>query len=194
MSESSCIDASGAIVPGRVGETHFDVLGVAQTFALDARDLEVRYKTLSRQLHPDRFATAPQPARMLSLKRATDLNQAYRTLRDPVKRAEYLLSLSGVDVGREDGKGPKVDPEFLVEILELREGLAEAKAAADSARMSAMTTEVQARVDAAMVDIAAGFAVGELDRVTQAVVALRYYRRFLDEVEGDGEPATSGAP
>ena len=186
MTESSCIDATGELVPARAGETHFDVLGVPRTFVLEARELEQRYKALSRKLHPDRFVTAPAATRMLSLRRATDLNQAYKTLKDPVRRAEYLLGLVGVDVGREDGGGPKAAPAFLMEIMELREGLLEAREAKDAVRVGAMTTDVRARTAAALAEVAAGFAAGDTGRVTAAVIALRYFRRFLDEVEAGG--------
>ncbi len=186
MSESSCIDATGEIVPARAGETHFDVLGVPRTFVLEARELEQRYKALSRKLHPDRFVTAAPATRMLSLRRATDLNQAYKTLKDPVQRAEYLLGLVGVDVGREDGGGPKAAPAFLMEIMELREGLLEAREAKDAVRVGALTTDVRARAAAALAEVAAGFAAGDTGRVTAAVIALRYFRRFLDEVEAGG--------
>ena len=123
---------------------------------------------------------------MLSLRRATDLNQAYKTLKDPVQRAEYLLGLVGVDVGREDGGGPKAAPAFLMEIMELREGLLEAREAKDAVRVGALTTDVRARAAAALAEVAAGFAAGDTGRVTAAVIALRYFRRFLDEVEAGG--------
>jgi len=173
------------MVPARAGETHFDVLGVGRTFALDVSDLEQRYKTISRVLHPDRFARAEPAQRMLSLQRATDLNQAYKTLRDPVRCAEYLLTLAGRDVG--ESSKDKVDPGFLMEIMELREGLLEARGQPEV--VAKMAGEVRGRADAALREIEAGFAAGDLERVARAVVALRYFRRFLDEVEAAEEAA-----
>src|SRR5204862_4463497 len=102
----------------------------------DVAELERRYKEMTKVLHPDRFARADERARRASLKRSIQLNQAWRTLKDPVRRAEYLLSLAGVEVGAEDGTSKRVDgekvrlpvtPALLMEGMELREGLAEAR-------------------------------------------------------------------
>src|SRR2546423_1889728 len=81
--------ACGAVQTPRAGADRFALLGVAPRFDVDERELDARYRELSRKLHPDRFARAPAKARMRSLQAATALNDAYRTLRDPIKRAEY---------------------------------------------------------------------------------------------------------
>src|SRR5581483_12006679 len=115
-------------------------------FAVDLAALERRYKELTRVLHPDRFARADPRARRASLARSVQLNEAWRTLKDPVRRAEYLLSLQGIEVGGEEGtvrrEGEKkerlpVPQALLLEVMELREGLAEARAAGDAARVAA---------------------------------------------------------
>ena len=80
-----------------------------------------RDRELSRKWHPDRFAKADPRARRASLQRSVQLNEAWRVLKDPFKRAEYLLSLSGISLGKE------VPPALLMETLELREELAEAE-------------------------------------------------------------------
>lgn len=194
QTSSTVCEACGSIQPARAGETLFDVLGVARAFPQELRELETRYKALSRRLHPDRFAKAEPASRMLSLKRATDLNHAYKTLKDPVKRAEYLLLLDGVDLGREDRPGAaKVDPELLVSIMELREALMDAKLEGDRAALETMTADVRGRAEQAMRDVTSGFADGEVSRVAEALIALRYYRRFLDEVEAGDEAAFAHA-
>jgi molecular chaperone HscB len=176
----------GAILPPRPNADRFAALGVPRTYALDTKELEVHYRDLSRKLHPDRFAKAPPRERMLSLQAATTLNEAYRVLRTPVRRAEYLLDLFGAKVGDQD----PVEPGFLMEILELREELGEAKAAGDAASLSRLFAAMQERKDAAMRRVADGFAAYEhepdaalLADVKVSLVSLRYFQRFLDEHE-----------
>jgi molecular chaperone HscB len=199
--ESVCVCADcGAIQPARAGQSYFEYLGVARVYDLDLRDLELKFKALSRKLHPDRFVSAEPAERLASLRRATDLNQAYRVLRDPVRRAEYILSLEGIDLSREDSGGVTVDPAFLMEILSLREGLLEAKLEGDLEKLGILTADVRGRAADAMSQVAAAFAdfrggAGRpaLERAGQALVSLRYFRRFLDEVEageeGEARPA-----
>jgi molecular chaperone HscB len=183
----------GAIQPPDPKADHFRVFGVERRFALDVADLERRYKDMTKVLHPDRFARADERARRASLTRSMQLNQAWRTLKDPVRRAEYLLSLSGVEVGAEDGSSKRVDgqkvrlpvaPTLLMEVMELREGLAEARAAQDHARVQALAGEVRGRRDAAMRAVGSVFGqkAPDLEAIARDLVAVRYYDRFLDEV------------
>jgi molecular chaperone HscB len=170
----------GALQPPDERADHFTVLGVARRYDVDVGDLERRYKELSRQLHPDRFAKADPRARRASLGRTVQLNEAWRTLKDPVRRAEYLLVLAGVKVGA--GEAP---PALLMETLELREELGEARLAGDHAKVRRMGAAMRERVAGAMSVIGNGLSdatPGGLARAERALVELRYYQRFLDEV------------
>src|SRR5437899_2895742 len=80
----------------------FAVLGLPRAYELDERALEETFRALSRKLHPDRFVRATPRERRFSLEQTTLLNDAYRTLRDPVRRAEHLLALRGVKVAGEE--------------------------------------------------------------------------------------------
>ena len=77
----------------------FDVLGLPPTFDLDPRALEQRYRDLQRALHPDRFSQASASERRASLSKAVSVNEAYRALRDDLKRAEVLFVRHGGQVG-----------------------------------------------------------------------------------------------
>jgi molecular chaperone HscB len=183
-----------AIQPARPGLDHFQVLGAERRFDLDETELERRYRELHRVVHPDRFARADARARRASLARSVQLNQAWKTLRDPVKRAEYLLELAGVEVGGEEGTkrpGPDgqkvrvpVPQELLMEVLEMREALLEARGEGDETRVAALAADVRARKTAAMAAVAAalGGQPPDLDRASHQLVAVRYLDRFLDEV------------
>ena len=86
-------------------------------------DLEQRFHSLSWKLHPDNFVRASEDERQLSLDRSSQLNDAYRTLRDPVARVEYLLGLAGMR--KEGQKKQQAPPELLEEVFELNESLDE---------------------------------------------------------------------
>jgi molecular chaperone HscB len=197
----------GAVQPPDAAATHFQVLGVPAAFDVDLPALERRYKDLTKQLHPDRFAKADPQARRASLQRSVQLNQAWKTLRDSVRRAEYQLSLAGIDVGTEEGTqrrgvdGVKqklpVPQALLLEILELRESLMEARQAEDDARVAELAAEVRGRKQAAMIAVGEALradpaGIHELDTAARELVAVRYFDRFLDEVE-DHEEARADA-
>jgi molecular chaperone HscB len=167
----------GAIQPPQQGQDAFAVLGVPRQFAQDLAELEKKYKDWTRKLHPDRFVKADARARRWSLERATQLNDAYKLLKNPARRAEYLLKLNGIDVA--DEKKTISDPEFLMEMMEKREQLAEAEAA----ERIALGEEMRARRDAAMDAAASAFAEEDWETAAQKVIALRYYDRFLEELD-----------
>lgn len=176
---------------------HFEVLGLPRAYHLDAEDLERRYLALQKETHPDRFAKALPRERMEAVVRNTELNDAYKVLKHDVKRAEYLLKLEGVDIGEEKPQSTTgstkqlvVDPKLLMEIMELREELAEARGDGNDGKVAELTKDVVGRRAAAMKAVDEGFAAFErgdkkvLDGIARALVSLRYYGRFMDEVEG----------
>ena len=107
------------------GQNHFELFGLAPAFSIEPADLERAYLGLQAIVHPDRFAQASDAERRASMQWTTRVNEAYRALKSPVQRARYLLELNGVDVAFEtDTAMPK---EFLMEQMELRERLEQAK-------------------------------------------------------------------
>ena len=106
-------------------KNHFELFGLRPAFALDPEDLERAYRDIQSKVHPDRFVRASDAERRASMQMTTRVNEAYRTLKSPVQRAKYILELNGVDVGFETNTAmPK---NFLVEQMELREKLEEAR-------------------------------------------------------------------
>jgi len=104
---------------------HFELFGLAPAFAVEADALERSYREIQSKVHPDRFAHAGDAERRASLQWTTRVNEAYRTLKDPVQRAKHLLELHGVDVAFETNTA--MPAEFLMEQMELREALENAK-------------------------------------------------------------------
>jgi molecular chaperone HscB len=189
--------ACNAVQPADPKADYFRVLGIPRAFAVDLVDLERRYKETTKILHPDRFARADAQARRASLERSVQLNEAWRTLKEPIRRAEYLLSLYGVDIGERAGGSEQssghvtlpVPQVVLMEVMELREALAEAQSNKDAREIDALVAKVRSGLDKAMADVAGGFLATppELSTITARLVAVRYYRRFLDEARAVGD-------
>ena len=108
-----------------VMQNHFDLFGLAPAYALEPEALERSYREIQSRVHPDRFAHAGDAERRASLQWTTRVNEAYRTLKDPVQRAKHLLELNGVDVAFETNTAMPAD--FLAQQIELCESLEEAK-------------------------------------------------------------------
>jgi molecular chaperone HscB len=162
----------------------FATLGIARSYDVDLAAVEKTHRDLSRALHPDRFVGASPSERRAALAKAVEVNEAWRVVRDPIRRAEALLRLRGAAVGEEEGARSAADPEFLMEMLEQREALAEAKQARDLAAVRRMAAAVESRALAVERELGRGFAEGGGEAAALAVKVgeLRFYRRFLEEV------------
>jgi molecular chaperone HscB len=104
---------------------YFSFLGLPRKLNVDAADLEQRFRALSRQFHPDYFYNATPAERRASLERSSYLNDAYRTLRQPISRIEYLLKLEGLGASGPAEASKQVPPGLLEEVFALNEELDE---------------------------------------------------------------------
>jgi len=172
----------------------FATLGIAPAFDIDLAAVEKVHRELSRALHPDKYIGASPSERRAALTKAVEVNEAWRVVRDPLKRADALLSLlasrlaalHGVSASEEGA--PRADPEFLMDMLEQREALSDAKAAKDLDAVRRLASAIEARVRGVEQVLSAGFKVGtsasaaDLSGLALKVGELKFYRRFLDEV------------
>lgn len=122
------------------GRNHFELMGLPERFGLDPSRLEQGYRELQSQVHPDRFASAPEAERRVAMQWATRANEAYRTLRDPVDRARYLLGLKGFDTGEDTNTA--MPPDFLMQQMEWRESVAAARAAGDPENLVQLRAQI----------------------------------------------------
>ncbi len=102
-------------------QNYFDLFGIKVSFEVDKMALQVRQQQLQAMFHPDRYVTASEQDRRLSVQQASWVNEAYRTLKDPVNRARYLLKNAGLELN--DESQTMSDSDFLMEQIELREQL-----------------------------------------------------------------------
>ena len=193
--------------PRRVGEPlvvdKFAILGVPRTFELELASLEAVFRSQSRKLHPDRFARASAQERRYALEQTTLLNDAFRSLKDPARRAEHFLELLGIHLAGEQPKHAHelpvvkvlMSPEFLEEMMDERERLLEAKLEGGPEAVAAHVLATTRKRVATLVQV--GLLLGEISQcvdqesqrqkameAAEQVARLRYYARSLDEAEG----------
>jgi molecular chaperone HscB len=157
----------------------FGLLGLPAQFDLDPAVIERAFFDRSKELHPDRFANAPAAERVAALSRSRALNDAYQTLKKPVPRAEYLLERAGVLIGDNE----RLDAGFLMEILELREELAEARVAKRTSEIEKLCGEMKSRRHAAIAALSPLFATNDLAAIKRQLIVLRYLDRYLEECD-----------
>jgi molecular chaperone HscB len=122
----------------------FEFFGLEEKLTLDPAGLQRRFYELSRQVHPDRYTLKSETERACSLEATSILNDGYRALRDPIKRARYVLKLHGFDIGEQ--RSNNVPPELLEEVFELNEALEEIRNGDESARPRLIEAEEKFRV------------------------------------------------
>ena len=170
----------------------FKTLGIEPAFDLDVRALEARHRELSRALHPDKFASAPAAERRMALSRAIEVNEAFRTIKDPIKRAEALFRHIGVPAGETAEPNPSTD--LLMEMMEAREELSDAARAKNMGAVHNLSLKMQLREKETLGALTAGFKkanddLSEARKLIHYLGELRYLRRFLDEVSAIEEAA-----
>jgi molecular chaperone HscB len=163
-------------------QNYFELFGLPVGFDLDPDALTERYRELQRIVHPDRYASGTEQERRLSMQGATYLNEALETLQDPLLRAHYLLRLKGVEP---DPRGSQpMDPEFLMEQMELREELAELRHLPDPlVAAGEFITRVGRRVDELVERLAERFAGEALPAAAELARELQFLRKLQVEAE-----------
>ncbi len=119
----------------------FSLLSLPARFQIDSTLLEQNYRSLQAQVHPDKFSHLSEAERRLSMQWATRVNEGYQTLRNPLNRARYLLTLHGVDTQEDSNTAMPID--FLMQQMEWREALDEGKQAKDIAVLEEMEQRMQ---------------------------------------------------
>ena len=164
---------------------HFELFGLPVAFEIDLDVLTQRYRELQRAVHPDKFANAGDRERRLSVQQAAHINEAYRTLRDILPRARYLLEVHQVAIN--DQSNTVMDPEFLMQQMELRERLEAVRETADphAALREFMTVvdDEHKRLEAAL---ARQFATVNEESLRQAH-GLTLRLQFLDRLHEEAE-------
>lgn len=123
---------------------HFALFGIERAQGIDAAQLDAKFREVQALVHPDKHAHAPDADQRLAMQWATRVNEAYQALKAPLPRARYLLHLLGHDAQIESNTAMPTG--FLVAQMELREAVAEAKAAADDAALDRLRENLVAEM------------------------------------------------
>ncbi len=164
-----------------LSQNHFELFGLPQSYALDRDMLDTAYRELQNTVHPDRFAAQPEAEQRVAMQWATQVNEAYQTLKHPVNRGVYLLKLQGIDAF--DANNTKMAPAFLMQQMEWRETIEDARAAKNASALDALSDDLRAthrQIEthlAELVDTAHDFAAA-----SEAVRQLRFMDKLIAEV------------
>jgi molecular chaperone HscB len=168
-----------------VTQDYFALFGLPLAFDLDVATLAARYRELQHHLHPDKHAHAPDEQRRLSVQMTANLNQAFHTLKDPIKRGRYLLQLQGV--ATDDETDTVMDPGFLAEQMALREELEEIQHDPDApALLTQMARDVEERLRERTAMLKAAFAQADDPRCHRArnlVREMQFLEKLLRQIE-----------
>ena len=155
---------------------HFARLGLPAALDIEAASLDRAYFALQRQWHPDRFVAKPAEERARASIEAAALNDAYRTLKDPLGRAVYLAELNGVEL---PGDGKTIDdPDLLMEALEAREELHEAATPGD---VDALAAKARDAMKSSLSGLASLFLANDRPAIRKALLRMRYLDKFAEE-------------
>lgn len=151
-------------------------------------------------MHPDRHLNAGASDRRQAIAKAMDVNEAFRTLKDPIRRGEALVRLAAGAAGAAPAPEPAADMELLMSVMELRGALGVARAARDLVAIRDATSQVQAlaatvtgEASRALAAVVAAPDPAGLALATKALGKLRYYRRFLDEAQAIADDLADAA-
>jgi len=187
---TSGFDVGGLRVPANDCMTvdfsvdYFVLFGLPCRFDIDEAALDRAWHTLQTEVHPDRHVNRPDGDRRRAMQEVLRVNEAYGTLKKALPRAQYLLELAGL--GRDAVASDAMAPEFLVEQMEWREAIAEARAAADVDALERLAQRLRARTGEATTLLAA-----QIDERRDLAAAADTVRRlmFLDKLRREIDDA-----
>ncbi|WP_041370105.1 Fe-S protein assembly co-chaperone HscB [Methylovorus glucosotrophus] len=161
---------------------HFALFGLPAAFAIDTALLDQRYRQLQSEVHPDKFAAASSTEKLRSMQWATSANEAYRTLKNPTARARYLLELQGIHTDEESNTAMPTD--FLMQQMEWREAIEEARDAKDLDALDNLLKDIQAAAKSLQQDLEQqlGAESAELTAAAGSVRKLSFVDKLREDI------------
>jgi molecular chaperone HscB len=160
-------------------DTDFELFAVPATFAQERATLDMRWKELQREAHPDRFAAQGAASQRIAMQWSVRINEAYQRLKDPVRRASYLCELNGAPVDAESNTA--MPGAFLMQQMEWRESLDDITG---TAALDALHAEVDGARDGALSALASLIDnKRDYAAAVQQVRALMFIERFAQDIE-----------
>lgn len=161
-------------------QNHFQLFQLPETFAIDLAALEKAYHSVQNQAHPDKFAHATDAEKRVAMQWATRANEAYQTLKKPLKRAAYLCELHGVDLEIESNTA--MPTAFLMQQMEWREALDDAKASKSVAALEVLEKELNAARKEEIGHVGEQLDQQDFATAGKTIRKLMFLDRFGDEI------------
>jgi molecular chaperone HscB len=165
-----------------LSQSYFELFELPASYRVDAEQLSSRYRNLQQALHPDRYASGSPQEQRLAVQYSSLVNEAYTTLRDPLRRALYLLAEAGIDeaeVARQ-----QVDGGFLIQQMELREKLESFHDLLDpDTVLSHLLDEIETDIRALQTTLGEALDAGKLDDAAVTVVKMQYLDKLHSEAQ-----------
>ena len=169
-------------------DDYFSVFGLKPKLSIDVEDLQARFYRLSREHHPDKFARQSAEAQSRALETTSLLNDGLRVLRDPVRRAEYILTRQGLEIAEQRSKD--VPPELLEEVFELNEAFEELRSGDVNARAQIEAAQahfisLRSDIDAEMVQLFAEYDQTQATPLLSRLRGILNRRRYIENLIGE---------
>ncbi|WP_332876795.1 Fe-S protein assembly co-chaperone HscB [Massilia sp. S19_KUP03_FR1] len=162
-------------------QNHFELFNLPARFDVDAAALDQAYRDVQGRVHPDKFVNATDAEKRVAMQWATRANEAYQTLKHPQKRAQYLCELNGVDLQTESNTAMPMD--FLMQQMEWREELGDARAAKDGIALDRLDAQLRSARKQRLLLVGKELDAGQYDAAAQGVRALMFLDKFGEEVQ-----------
>jgi molecular chaperone HscB len=164
-----------------IRQDFFSLFGLPRQQGIDADRLETLYRDIQARVHPDKHVHQSDSDKRMAMQWATHVNEAYQTLKDPLKRALYLLHLAGHDVRLETNTAMPAD--FLMAQMALRESVAEAKDAGDVDALDVLMRRLKKEVKAEFENLRVALDDNDLERAGEMVRQLMFQEKLLNEID-----------
>lgn len=166
----------------KLSSDFFEIFAIPVAWQVDSRQLQSRYLKLQQEFHPDRYASQSDTEKRLAVQTASLINQAYDTLKSPLKRAQYLLELKQIDASQDSHITS--DGAFLMEQIELREALSEVRDSDDPfAALDSLRTGVEGSFAEQQNQFQAQYQDSDFDHAFNTVAKMQFSSKLLDEIE-----------
>ncbi|MBW3941348.1 Fe-S protein assembly co-chaperone HscB [Neisseria meningitidis] len=159
---------------------YFTLFQLEPAFDIDAENLDQTYRALAARFHPDKFASASAFEQKQAVMMSSTINDAYRTLKNPIDRAAYLLKTQGIDADAPEHTS--FAPDFLIQQMEWRETLMEARAENDLKTLENLNDEIRAEQEKLFSDLKQSFARQDYDTAAQQVRQGRFLDKLRNEI------------
>ena len=161
-------------------QNHFDLFDLPQQFVIDAAALDGAYREVQGRVHPDKFVNAGDAEKRIAMQWSTHANEAYQTLKNPLKRAAYICELNGVELNVDTNTA--MPAEFLLQQMEWREALHEARAEKNAAALEELDLDLRNVCSKQKRQIAQLFEAHDFENAAQRVREWMFLEKFGDEL------------